>query len=140
MSDCRHCTSGRRDFIKLAFGGGAAAALSGRFMLPSAAETKPAKAKAVILLWMQGGPSQLDTFDPKPGTETGGPHKAIETKTPGLAISEHLPRLSQVTDKFSVIRTLFSKDPNHDTARYLLHTGYRTAPTIRSEARRVATA
>jgi hypothetical protein len=130
MTDCTHCTSGRRDFIKIAFGGGAAAALSGKFMLPSHAETKPAKAKAVILLWMQGGPSQLDTFDPKPGSETGGPYKAIETKTPGLVVSQHLPRLSQVSHKFSVIRTLFSKDPNHDTARYLLHTGYRTDPTI----------
>jgi len=130
MTDCRHCSSGRRDFIKIAFGGAAAAALSGRFLLPVQAASKPAKAKAVILLWMQGGPSQLDTFDPKPGAETGGPHKAIETKTKGLLLSEHLPRLAQASDKFSVIRTLFSKDPNHDTARYLLHTGYRTDPTV----------
>ncbi|HZE99553.1 MAG TPA: DUF1501 domain-containing protein [Planctomycetota bacterium] len=127
---CGHCASGRRDFIKIAFGAGAAAALSGRFQLPSFAASKPAKAKAVILLWMQGGPSQLDTFDPKPGAETGGPHKAIETKTKGLLVSEHLPRIAQTSDSFSVIRTLFSKDPNHDTARYLLHTGYRTDPTV----------
>jgi uncharacterized protein (DUF1501 family) len=130
MTDCRHCSSGRRDFIKIAFGGAAAAAFSGKFLLPATAASKPAKAKAVILLWMQGGPSQLDTFDPKPGAETGGPHKAIETKTKGLLLSEHLPRLAQASDKFSVIRTLFSKDPNHDTARYLLHTGYRTDPTV----------
>jgi uncharacterized protein (DUF1501 family) len=130
MNDCRHCTSGRRDFIRIALGASAAAALSGKFYLPAYAATKPAKAKAVILLWMQGGPSQLDTFDPKPGTETGGPHQAIDTKTPGLRVSEHLPRLAQSSEKFSVIRTLFSKDPNHDTARYLLHTGYRTDPTV----------
>ena len=79
---------------------------------------------------MQGGPSQLDTFDPKPGSETGGPHKAIETKTRGSFISEHLPRVASVSDKLSILRTIFSKDPNHDTARYLLHTGYRTDPTI----------
>lgn len=127
---CGHCSSGRRDFIKLAFGGSAAAALSGRFLLPAAAVTKPAKAKAVILLWMQGGPSQLDTFDPKPGTETGGATKAVETKTRGLVVSEHLSRLAQASEQYSVIRTLFSKDPNHDTARYLLHTGYRTDPTL----------
>jgi uncharacterized protein (DUF1501 family) len=130
MSDCKHCSSGRRDFIKIAFGASAAAALSGKFLLPAYAATKPAPAKSVILLWMQGGPSQLDTFDPKPGAETGGPHKAIETKTKGLFVSEHLPKLAQASDKFSVIRTLFSKDPNHDTARYLLHTGYRTDPTV----------
>ena len=86
MNDCTHCTRGRRDFIKIAFAGSAAAAISGKFMLPAVAETKPAKAKAVILLWMQGGPSQLDTFDPKPGAETGGPQKAVETKTAGLLL------------------------------------------------------
>ena len=53
MTDCRHCSSGRRDFIKIAFGGAAATALSGRFLMPAAAATKPAKAKAVILLWMR---------------------------------------------------------------------------------------
>jgi hypothetical protein len=127
---CAHCTSGRRDFIKIAFGSAAAAGLSGRFLQPAQAATKPAEAKAVILLWMQGGPSQLETFDPKPGAETGGPTKAIETKTKGLFVSEHLPRIAQASDQFSVIRTLFSKDPNHDTARYLLHTGYRTDPTV----------
>jgi hypothetical protein len=127
---CAQCSGGRRDFIKIAFGASATAALSGKFLLPTWAASKPAQAKSVILLWMQGGPSQLDTFDPKPGVETGGPHKAIETKTPGLFVSEHLPRLAQASDRFSVIRTLFSKDPNHDTARYLLHTGYRTDPTV----------
>jgi len=129
-TSCQHCNSGRRDFIKIAFGASAAAALPGKFLFPCAAATAPPRAKSVILLWMQGGPSQLDTFDPKPGTETGGPHKAVETKTKGLFVSEHLPRLAQSSAQFSVIRTLFSKDPNHDTARYLLHTGYRTDPTV----------
>ena len=130
MDDCRHCSLGRRDFIKVAIGGAAATALAGKFHQPAFAKTGPAKAKAVILLWMQGGPSQIDTFDPKQGVETGGPFKAIYTKTPGLQISEHLPQLARASDKFSVIRTLNSKDPNHDTARYLLHTGYRTDPTV----------
>jgi hypothetical protein len=130
MSDCTHCSLGRRDFVKIAVGASAAAALSGNFLTPLVAETRRAKAKAVILLWMQGGPSQLDTFDPKPGSETGGPFKAIETKTKGSMISEHLPRVAAVSDKLSILRTLFSKDPNHDTARYLLHTGYRTDPTV----------
>jgi len=124
MTNCAHCSLGRRDFIKIAFSGAAAASL------PAWAATKPEKAKAVILLWMQGGPSQIDTFDPKPGTATGGPFKAIETNVAGTFISEHLPRVAQVADKFSIVRTLHSKDPNHDTARYLLHTGYRTDPTL----------
>ncbi len=126
MTSCIHCNSGRRDFIKIAIGASAAAA----FGTPAWAASKPAPAKNVILLWMQGGPSQLDTFDPKPGAETGGPTKAIDTKTKGLQLSEHLPLLAKSSEQYSVIRTLFSKDPNHDTARYLLHTGYRTDPTV----------
>jgi uncharacterized protein (DUF1501 family) len=130
MSPCTQCAVGRRDFIEIALGASAAGALSSKFFLPAYAATRAPKATAVILLWMQGGPSQLDTFDPKPGTETGGLHKAIESKIPGAPISEHLPRIAQVSDRLSIVRTLFSKDPNHDTARYLLHTGYRTDPSV----------
>jgi hypothetical protein len=83
------------------------------------------KAKACILLWMQGAQSQIDTWDLKPGTETGGPFKEIETAARGVRICEHLPRTARQMDKVSLIRTLQSKDPNHDTATYMLHTGYR---------------
>jgi hypothetical protein len=118
-----NCGCNRRDFVRLTMGGlGALAARP--------AWGVQASAKNVILLWMQGGPSQFETFDPKPGTEHGGPTKAIATKTAGLSVSEHLPKVAAVSDKFSVIRTLNSKDPNHDTARYLLHTGYRSDPTV----------
>jgi uncharacterized protein (DUF1501 family) len=131
MSNCAHCAIRRRDFVRMALGTSAAAALSGKFLLPAPAQQqRPAKAKAVILLWMQGGPSQIDTFDPKPGADTGGPFKAVETKIPGAPVSEHLPRVAAVADRLSIVRTLHSKDPNHDTARYLLHTGYRTDPTV----------
>lgn len=130
MSECPGCS--RRDFLRIALSTGSAAAflgpLGGSLL---AGEPRPgARAKAVILLWMQGGPSQLDTFDPKPGTETGGPFKAIATKTGGLSISEHLPRLARLSDRFSIVRSLHSRDPNHDTARYLLHTGYRVDTTV----------
>jgi hypothetical protein len=124
MTGCRHCATGRRDFVKIALGLGAGAAL------PGAALPGRGKAKSVILLWMQGGPSQLDTWDPKPGAATGGPFKALDTATPGVRVSEHLPRLARASGTYSVIRTLTSKDPNHDTARYLLHTGHRTDPTL----------
>ncbi|MFN3484021.1 MAG: DUF1501 domain-containing protein [Planctomycetota bacterium] len=123
---------GRRDFVRITLGAGAAAGLAAKFGLPRAAGAAEgrARAKAVILLWMQGGPSQIDTFDPKPGTETGGPFKAVDTRVRGVQISEHLPHLAARADRFSILRTLHSKDPNHDTARYLLHTGYRTDPTV----------
>lgn len=119
------CGCTRRDFVRLTLGGlGLAAAPA------AAAAGGTSTAKSVILLWMQGGPSQLETFDPKPGTEHGGPGKALATKTPGLFLGEALPRLAELSEKFSVVRTLNSRDPNHDTARYLLHTGNRTDPTV----------
>jgi len=136
---CSHCRLGRRDFIRLSFGAAAGAATFANLGLawpPAFAEASAGrqdakgKAKAVILLWMQGAPSQLDTFDPKPGTDTGGPFKAIDTAVPGIRICEHLPRLAKQMKKFSIIRTLNSRDPNHDTAAYLLHTGYRRSETV----------
>lgn len=126
---CNDCS--RRDFIRIALGGTAAAGLSSRFWLPSAvADPARARAKSVILLWLQGAPSQLDTFDPKPGRSTGGPVKAIETALRGVHFSDYLPRLAKNADRFSLIRSLHSNDPNHDTARYLLHTGWRKNETV----------
>jgi hypothetical protein len=124
----------RRDFVRLALGGSVAAGLAARgAWTPAGAQegTRAGTAKACILLWMQGAQSQIDTWDPKPGTETGGPFQAIPTSTPGVRISEHLPRSAKQMDKVALVRTLHSKDPNHDTAGYLLHTGYRENPDLR---------
>jgi hypothetical protein len=90
---------------------------------PHAARPGP-RARACILLYMEGGPSQLDTFDPKPGTATGGPFAAVETAVKGIRISEHLPRLAGQMKHLAVIRSLTSKEGNHDRARHLMHTGY----------------
>ena len=86
-------------------------------------------AKHVILLWMNGGPSHIDTWDPKTG-KSAGPHKAIKTSVPGLLISEHLPRLARAANKLAVIRSMTSKEGNHVRANYLLHTGYAPNPTV----------
>src|SRR5438552_725385 len=123
QGQCSHCS--RRDFVRLAIGASAAAGLTAKFGLAAPAQQGPARAKACILLWMQGAQSQLDTWDLKPGTETGGPFKEIETAAREIRICEHLPRTAKQMDKVSLIRTLNSKDPNHDTATYYLHTGYR---------------
>lgn len=120
------CGCGRRDFVRIALGASAAAGLTAKFGVPFAgAQERPATAKACILLWMQGAQSQIDTWDPKPGTETGGPFKEIETAAQGVRICQHLARTAGQMDKVSIVRTLHSKDPNHDTATYYLHTGYR---------------
>lgn len=89
-----------------------------------------ARGKSCILLWMNGGPSHLDTFDPKPGTKTGGEFKAIETRIPGAKFCEHLPLVAEQADKLAVIRSMTSKEGNHDRAGYLMHTGYAPSTTL----------
>ena len=73
------------------------------------------------------GASQLDTFDPKPDTLNAGPFAAIPTNVEGIQFSEHLPLLAEQAHHLSIIRSMVSREGNHERARYLLHTGY--APT-----------
>ncbi len=82
------------------------------------------RAKHCIVLFMSGGASQLDTFDPKPGTQNGGPFAAIPTSAKGIQVSEHLPNVAEQAHHLSVIRSMVSREGNHERARYLLHTGY----------------
>ncbi len=72
--------------------------------------------KSVILLWMAGGPSQIDTLDPKPGRpyENRGPFGVISTKLPGVIVCEHLPRLAAMLDRFTVIRSVDPRNSNHE--------------------------
>jgi hypothetical protein len=80
--------------------------------------------RACIVLWLAGGPSQFETFDPKPGAETQGPSRAIPTGVPGIAVAEHWKKVAGVTRDLAVIRSMTSKEGNHGRATYLLHTGY----------------
>jgi hypothetical protein len=100
---------------------------------PKEPKSKGAKQDiSVILLWMAGGPSHVDTFDPKPDAPMTirGPFEAIETKAPGMMLSEHLPKLAGVADKFSVIRSLTHGDGAHERAQHYLQTGYLPIPTM----------
>ncbi|MFZ4395844.1 MAG: DUF1501 domain-containing protein [Kiritimatiellia bacterium] len=84
------------------------------------------KARSVIQLWMWGGPSHLDTFDPKPeaGNDYHGPlGKTIETNVPGIRIGELLPLLAQQADKFAIIRSMTHGNNGHETAAYMMQTG-----------------
>src|SRR5881392_981273 len=80
--------------------------------------------KSMILLWMAGGPSQFETFDPKPGAETQGPTRAIGTAVPGIQVAEHWGRTARVMKDVALLRSLTSKEGNHGRATYLLHTSY----------------
>lgn len=87
--------------------------------------------KKCILLWMSGGPSHMDTWNLKPDSEkNGGPFKPIDTAATGLQISEHLPGIAKQMKHLSVIRSLDSKEGNHDRGTYMMHTGYAPNPTV----------
>ncbi len=81
--------------------------------------------KSCILLWMDGGPSHLETFDPKPGTSDGGPYKTIPSTVPGLGFVEHLPRLAQQAKHLTLVRSMTTRELEHGRARYYFHSGYK---------------
>lgn len=90
----------------------------------AAAKPRGAAAQSCIFVFLRGGPSQIDTWDPKPGRETGGPIKAIATRTAGLQFSEHLPRLAELSEMVTVVRSLYGTETNHDAAVHRLHTSH----------------
>lgn len=121
----------RRGFLQSALAGSLGFALSEDFFRFAASATQPAgRPKNCILLWMDGGPSQLETFDPKPGTRNGGPTRAVETTIPGISVNEHLPKVAEQLRHLNVIRSMTSTEGSHQRARYLGHTGYSPQPTI----------
>jgi hypothetical protein len=114
----------RRDWLRLSALGVAGYSASG-WLETLAADTAahPARKRACILLWMEGGPSQIDTFDPKPGRPTGGTFKAIETTVPGIRIAEHLPGVARQMKHLALVRSMKTKEGDHGRASYLLRTG-----------------
>jgi hypothetical protein len=90
----------------------------------------PRRRRHCILLWMAGGPSQTDTFDMKPGHENGGEFKEIATNVPGVRFSEHLPQLAKHADKLAIVRSLNTKEGDHERGSYLMRTGQRPMSVI----------
>ena len=86
--------------------------------------------KSCIVLWMGGGPSQLDTWSLKPGSKNGGEFKPIDTAVPGVQICEHLPTIAGQMKHLSIVRSLNSNEGNHDRGTYKMHTGYVPNPTV----------
>src|SRR3954447_22032569 len=123
----------RRDWLRLSAAGALGCGVSGWFAgLAHAAAASPVRPKkSCILLWMSGGPSQLDTFDLKPGHVNGGSFKPINTKVPGIQISENFAKIARFTDHMAILRSLHSKEGDHGRATYLLRTGYLPQGPIR---------
>ncbi|VTS04500.1 DUF1501 domain-containing protein [Tuwongella immobilis] len=92
----------------------------------SASSSKPGRVKSVILLFLFGGPSQLETWDMKPDApeKIRGPFRPIPSRTPGLRICEHLPKMAAMSDQFSVIRTNTHRYNDHSGAGHYLQTGH----------------
>src|SRR5215467_13393936 len=115
----------RRDWLKLSAAGVVSYSLSGWLEnFAHAAAAHPGRKRSCILLWMNGGPSQMDTFDLKPGHANGGPFREISTTVPGIKISEYLPRLARHMDQLALIRSMTSKEGDHGGAIYYNHAGY----------------
>ena len=91
--------------------------------LAQAATNQVGKSRHCILLWMTGGPSQIDTFDMKPGHDNGGEFKEIATSVPGIRISEHLPKLAKQTHHLSIVRGVSTREGDHGRGTYLMRTG-----------------
>ncbi len=122
----------RRNCLKLGLGGivgsGLVDMLRLRGRAASEGSSSSAKAKSCILIWLDGGPTHYETFDPKPDApaEIRGEFDPIDTKIPGVQFSQHLKRLSAIADKFSVIRSIRHNHGNHGAGNHYMMTG---APT-----------
>lgn len=117
----------RRELLRRGLIGAAGMAFCEPLALKAKTAPLPHKAKSVIQIWMWGGPSHLDTFDPKPdaGSDYCGPfNKPIDTNVEGIRICEMLPLLAKQTDKYSIIRSMTHGINSHETASYMVQTGH----------------
>ncbi|MEM8732771.1 MAG: DUF1501 domain-containing protein, partial [Planctomycetota bacterium] len=128
----------RRSFLRSSANAAAGVASAGwltRFAesLARASESKSASskpAKSLLFIWLQGGPSQLETFDPHPGSKIGGDVKGIDTKIKGVQLADSMPATAEQLHLATVVRSVISKEGDHERASYHLKTGWRPDPTL----------
>ena len=131
-----HCGSqdhsvSRRDFLSTTASAAATMAGTGLFGQPAFAETLKSHDKRVIMLWLAGGHSQLETWDPKPGRPTGGPFFDIPTSLPGVRISELMPEMAKrLHEHTAIIRSLNTKEGEHGRASRLMMRGRNNEPNL----------
>ncbi|MCA9706245.1 MAG: DUF1501 domain-containing protein, partial [Myxococcales bacterium] len=122
----------RRRWLGLA-GAGGAAALGAGGLLQVARALGPRDSgdhRAVILLWLDGGPSQLETFDPHPGARVSAGTRAIDTAVRGVQLAAGLERTAAQMGSISLVRSLVSKEGDHERGTYFVKTGFRPNPTV----------
>lgn len=101
-----------------------------RGSVATGASPKNKRPKGLIFLWLQGGPSQLETFDPHPGKKIGGLVKGMDTSIPGVQISDLLPQTAEIMHLAALVRSMTSKEGDHERATYTMKTGWRPDPTL----------
>ncbi len=116
----------RRHFMNHMAGASAltASAITLGSSIQANAQTMKKNRKSAILLWMGGGPSTMDIWDLKPGAPTGGQFRPIATNASGVEISEHMPMMAKNMDKVAIVRSMSTREADHDRGRYYMHTGY----------------
>lgn len=120
----------RRTFLGACTMTALGARMAGALSLSEPGSAGRTNARSVILLWLDGGPSQLETFDPHPGGEIGGPTKGVRTSLPGVQFAAELPRLAEAANDLVVLRSVTSKEGDHERGRYFFKTGNRPIPTV----------
>lgn len=124
----------RRTFLgTMAAGAAAMADMTGLSVLtsPTLANELKKEQKRVIMLWLAGGASQLETWDPKPGASTGGPFRAIPTSVPGVHISELMPKMAQRMKHTCIIRSLNTRNGDHGSGAKVMMRGRRDEPNLK---------
>jgi hypothetical protein len=121
----------RRELLKLSAAGIAAMSVSGWFQMlagrAAEAAARGTKHKSCILLWMDGGPSHIDTFDMKPDAPSSvrGELRPIDTSVPGIQICERFPKLARLMQHTAILRGMSTEEADHGRARIYMHTGYK---------------
>lgn len=133
MAFTRTCDGfGRRDFLKVGALGTAGLSLSSYLRMSEAGEVKGGKAKSAIFINLAGGPSHMDSFDLKPeaNDDYRGDFKPIDTNVPGIQISEHLPKLAQCQDLYTILRGVSHTNGDHGRGTEYVVTGNRPLPSL----------
>jgi hypothetical protein len=119
----------RRQFLGGVAAAGIGAGFSG-FTTPAISAELASKQRQVLVIWLAGGSSQLETWDPKPKTETGGPFRSIETSVPGVRISELLPKTARQMHHLALLRSINTHENDHGKGQVLMHTGRPQTPAM----------
>ena len=129
----------RRDFLTIGSAGALGLTLPGFLAAEArakAAEQGVPKAKGVILLWLAGGPATIDMWDNKPEAPEGirGQFKSIDTNVPGMQVAETFPKMAQVCDKLTIVRSLHHTIPSHGPATVFMQTGNKPTAALQYPA------